>query len=172
MAESFGVTVIDQIQNKVEYMEMCWGKGNSKVIAELSKLAELHVALKKNKEARPLLWRILDMQYKLYGCMYHSNASILLSLGELYEAECEFDLAVQFYEEALAVIDYSVYPSHSDTLGRALLNLYNICEFMKNTDKLRLIEVRLCKYLNEKYSGSPKPATNNLCQFPTIGKAA
>lgn len=151
MTELVFNSVVTQAKNKVEAAEKCWGKNHSNVICELQNLAELYKNLKMINAASSTYWRILDIQYKLFGPLYSENAGTLVSLAELYELEGEFLVSEQLFEEALCVFDSEKAFVNYDCLGTVLLKLHYLYSFTNNELKLKALEGRVCAYLNQKF---------------------
>lgn len=144
-------SVVTLAKNKVEAAEKCWGRNHANVISELINLAELYASLKMLNAAKTTYWRVLDIQYKLFGPLYSENARTLVALAELYEIEGELLVAEQLFEEALCVFDSDNTFINYDCLGTVLLKLHYLYTFTNNELKLKALEGRVCAYLNQKF---------------------
>jgi tetratricopeptide (TPR) repeat protein len=124
---------------------------DANLASDTSKLSRLHSALEIDGKNVNLLWKILEVQFKVYGSWFLGNAPIFLTIGELYEAESELQIAEEVYLEALAIIENKDNERHSALMGRALLNLYSLYEKAGDNEKLAAIEARLSCFWNTRY---------------------
>lgn len=151
MAHSIEDNVIAAAQSKVAKAEMCWGQNHPKLVKELQNLSDLYLVLEKYEEAKPIYWRILDIQYRLYGSTHVNNAETLLSLGELHEAQNCLSIAEQFYVGALWIIDQTGIEPVSDLAGRILLKLYGLYKLSGKNEKIPSLEMRLYTFLKREH---------------------
>jgi len=160
MADLLIDNVIATALNRLAKAEMGWGKIHPKVIKELLNLSDLYLVVGKYELAKPIYWRILDIQTKLLGPKHIDNAETLLSLGEVHECSAELELAEQFYVAALWILDQQEDRYQSDTLGRLFLKLYGVYKLTGNQKKISEIEARLYGYLKRGYNSRPsKPVS-------------
>lgn len=160
MLETASENVYQSALKRIEKTEMAWGKSHIKLVSDLRNLAELFFVFGDFEKAKPLYWRILDIQQNAKtGLLNPEIADTLLSLGEIYEAGKDLARAEQLFQAALGIL------AKNDITGsemeiRILLKLYAIIKMTNQDEKTLEIENKLYIFLQQ-YSAKTEAARMN-----------
>lgn len=148
MLEEAAESVYYSALKRIEKTEMAWGKSHPRLVNDLRNLSDLFFVFGEYEKAKPLYWRILDIQQNTKkGILNPETVDTLLSLGEIYEAENDFAKAEQLLRAALGILTSNdIFGSEIEV--RILLKLYGILKLSNQQEKILEIENKLYVFLN------------------------
>lgn len=160
ISDTASTNALSSALKRIERTEMCWGRNHPKMVKDLRNLSDLLFVLGDYVKAKPIYWRILDIQQLQGGVLNPDSAETLMSLGEVHEAEDDTAVAEQFYRAALGVLDKNSI-DNSELEFRILLKLYGVYKMFNVPEKILEIENRTYVFLNKfKHDRASTPANS------------
>lgn len=160
MLDDSAAKVIESTLVRIEKTESAWGRTHPKLVKELFSLADLYMVLGDPVNAKPIYWRILDIQQGGKAPINANSVETLLSLAEVYEAEGNLSVAEQLYNAALG--HSYIHPVTVAFELRVLMKLYGIYSITRNDEKLLDIEKRLFVFLQKYETQTARTPANTV----------